>query len=100
MKNNNYIANKISEILDELAQKGDKTSYKQQITYVKDRPGHDRMYAIGVTKVENELGWKARFNFKDALSDTVDWYLNNQNWVQSVQSGDYRNWIEKNYDNR
>jgi len=72
-RNNNYIANKICEILDELIPK--KQSYKKQITYVEDRAGHDRRYAIDATKIENELGWKADENFESGIVKTIKWYL-------------------------
>jgi dTDP-glucose 4,6-dehydratase len=70
------------------------------ITYVKDRPGHDRRYAIDCSKLKNELGWKRRFTFDDGLRKTVRWYLDNQEWCSHVRSGEYRNWIEKNYQHR
>lgn len=72
-KNNLYIVNKICTILDEVKPKD--TSYKEQITFVKDRPGHDFRYAIDATKLENELGWKAEENFESGIIKTIDWYL-------------------------
>ncbi len=74
-RENIYIANKICEILDELYPRKDKSSYKKQITFVKDRPGHDRRYAIDATKIENELGWRADENFESGILKTVKWYL-------------------------
>ncbi len=74
-RENIYIANKICEILDELYPRKDKSSYKEQITFVKDRPGHDRRYAIDATKIENELGWRADENFESGILKTVKWYL-------------------------
>lgn len=74
-------------------------SSRHLITFVKDRLGHDERYAIDSSKIEAEIGWKTKFTFKEAISDTVDWYLDNQGWVKSVQSGDYRNWLAKNYQN-
>ena len=71
--------------------------YKGFITYIKDRPGHDRRYAINCDKLKNELGWKQSVNFKEGLEKTVDWYLENREWVEMVKSGEYRTWIEKNY---
>ena len=65
-----------------------------------DRPGHDRRYAIDATKIKNELGWVPKYKFKEAIEATVDWYLNNMSWVESVRSGEYREWIEKNYESR
>ena len=70
------------------------------IAYVKDRPGHDRRYAIDCSKLKAELGWKQRFSFDDGLRKTVRWYLDNQKWCSRVRSGEYRNWMEKNYGTR
>ncbi|KWI26557.1 dTDP-glucose 4,6-dehydratase [Burkholderia stagnalis] len=75
-------------------------SYRDQITYVKDRPGHDRRYAIDARKLERELGWKPAETFETGLAKTVDWYLANQEWVDEVASGEYRKWIETNYAQR
>ncbi|HVR82174.1 MAG TPA: GDP-mannose 4,6-dehydratase, partial [Luteimonas sp.] len=61
-----------------------------QITYVADRPGHDRRYAIDASKLQDELGWKPAHSFEQGIADTVDWYLNNQDWVQRVLDGSYR----------
>ena len=72
-RENIYIANKICEILDELVPK--EKSYKEQIKFVKDRPGHDRRYAIDATKIENELGWRAEENFESGIVKTVKWYI-------------------------
>ncbi len=70
------------------------------ITYVKDRPGHDRRYAIDCSKLKNELGWKQSVSFDEGLRNTVRWYLDNPEWIASVRSGAYREWIEKNYQHR
>jgi dTDP-glucose 4,6-dehydratase len=70
------------------------------ITYVKDRPGHDRRYAIDCSKIENELGWKQTVSFEEGLERTVVWYLANPAWVNSIRSGEYQRWIEKNYGQR
>jgi len=75
-RDNLYIAGKICELLDEKAPREDKSSYKQLITFVKDRPGHDRRYAIDATKIEKELGWKADEDFESGIGKTVDWYIN------------------------
>jgi len=72
-------------------------SLEALITYVKDRPGHDRRYAIDCSKLKAELGWKQRFTFDSGLRATVCWYLDNQDWCSHVRSGEYRTWIEKNY---
>lgn len=74
-RNNNYIVNKICEILDRKKPKSDGKSYKTQITYVADRPGHDLRYAIDATKIETELGWRAEENFESGIEKTVEWYL-------------------------
>jgi len=84
-------------ILDELKPKSDGTKYELQITFVKDRPGHDRRYAIDATKLEKELGWKPNETFETGIRKTVEWYLNNQDWVDHVVSGEYKNWVEKQY---
>jgi dTDP-glucose 4,6-dehydratase len=75
-------------------------SYRQQITFVQDRPGHDRRYAIDAGKIERELGWKPFETFESGIEKTVRWYLANQAWVRDVQSGAYLKWVEKNYANR
>ncbi len=67
------------------------------ITYVKDRLGHDRRYAMDASKIKKELGWEPRFQFEDKIKDTIDWYHNNPEWVENVISGEYQNWIKKNY---
>jgi len=72
-------------------------TYKDLITYVADRPGHDRRYAINCDKIKNELGWKQRHDFHSGLRDTVSWYLKNAEWVRSITSGEYAKWIAKNY---
>lgn len=70
------------------------------ITYVKDRPGHDRRYAIDATKINTELGWKPTVTFEEGLSETIDWYLNNSDWLQHVTSGSYQHYYESMYSNR
>jgi len=75
-------------------------SYRDQITYVSDRPGHDRRYAIDAGKIERELGWKPAETFQTGIRKTVQWYLDNQAWVRNVQSGDYLKWVETNYNAR
>jgi dTDP-glucose 4,6-dehydratase len=75
-------------------------SYRDLISFVSDRPGHDRRYAINCDKVKNELGWKQRYDFEEGLRHTIAWYLRNSAWVDSVRSGDYQKWIETNYSKR
>jgi len=71
--------------------------HEKLISFVRDRPGHDRRYAIDSTKLEKELGWKPRQSFESGLRKTVRWYLDNQAWVRRVTSGEYRSWVERQY---
>lgn len=75
-------------------------SYRDQITFVQDRPGHDQRYAIDATKIERELGWKPAETFDSGIQKTVSWYLAHQDWVDNVTSGEYKNWVNKNYQER
>ncbi len=75
----------------------DKDAFKGLITFVKDRPGHDRRYAINCDKIKKELGWKQSVTFEEGLNETVKWFFENISWIESVKSGDYKKWIEKNY---
>jgi dTDP-glucose 4,6-dehydratase len=70
------------------------------ITYVKDRPGHDRRYAIDASKISKELGWKPSVTFEEGLSQTIDWYLNNQKWLQHVTSGEYQEYYDLQYSDK
>jgi dTDP-glucose 4,6-dehydratase len=70
------------------------------ITYIKDRPGHDRRYAIDATKINKELGWKPTVTFEQGLSETIDWFLNNQEWLSHVTSGAYQQYYHKMYDSK
>ena len=70
---------------------------EQLITYIKDRPGHDRRYAIDATKIKNELGWQPTVTFEQGLSETIDWYLKNQEWLNHVTSGEYQHYYTKQY---
>jgi len=99
-KPNLEIVNCVCALLDELHPRTDGKPYAEQITYVSDRPGHDRRYAIDARKLERELGWKPAETFETGIRKTVAWYLENQQWVQNVQSGSYRDWVEKNYAGR
>ncbi|MDR0200800.1 MAG: dTDP-glucose 4,6-dehydratase [Delftia acidovorans] len=96
-KPNVEIVNTVCALLDELRPKADGTSYSAQITYVKDRPGHDRRYAIDARKLERELGWKPAETFETGIRKTVQWYLDNPEWVADVQSGAYREWVNRQY---
>ena len=96
-KPNIEIVGAICKLLDELRPKAEGTSYASQITYVVDRPGHDRRYAIDAHKIERELGWKPAETFETGIRKTVQWYLDNPEWVAQVQSGAYREWITRQY---
>jgi dTDP-glucose 4,6-dehydratase len=96
-KPNLEVVHTICDILDELKPRADGQSYKSQITFVKDRPGHDRRYAIDATKLEKELGWKPAETFETGIRKTVQWYLDNQAWVENITSGQYMKWVEKQY---
>jgi dTDP-glucose 4,6-dehydratase len=99
-KPNIEIVHTVCALLDELRPRADRNSYREQITYVTDRPGHDRRYAIDAGKIERDLGWKPSETFDTGIRKTVQWYLENQDWVANVQSGAYREWVEKNYAGR
>ncbi|RQZ09755.1 dTDP-glucose 4,6-dehydratase [Burkholderia sp. Bp9031] len=98
-KKNLDVVHTLCDLLDAARPKAT-GSYREQITYVKDRPGHDRRYAIDARKLERELGWKPAETFETGLAKTVRWYLDNQAWVDDVVSGDYRKWVETNYAQR
>ena len=99
-KANIDIVHTVCSLLDELRPRADGKTYRDQITFVADRPGHDRRYAIDARKLERELGWKPAETFETGIRKTVQWYLGNQDWVTNVQSGNYRQWVEKNYAGR
>jgi dTDP-glucose 4,6-dehydratase len=96
-KTNLEVVKTLCSILDELKPKADGSKYENQITYVKDRPGHDRRYAIDASKLERDLGWKPQETFETGLRKTVLWYLENETWVKHVVSGEYQHWVEKQY---
>ena len=96
-KTNLEVVHTLCDLLDELKPREDGKSYKNQITFVKDRPGHDLRYAIDANKIANELGWKPEETFETGIRKTVQWYLDNQDWVDNVQSGAYKMWLNKNY---
>ena len=96
-KPNLEIVERICALLDELQPRADNRAYREQISFVADRPGHDRRYAIDARKLERELGWKPAETFETGIRKTVEWYLANQSWVQGVQSGSYRDWVSKQY---
>jgi len=96
-KPNIEIVKTVCALLDELRPKANGSSYATQITYVTDRPGHDRRYAIDARKLEAELGWKPAETFETGIRKTVQWYLDNPGWVANVQSGAYREWVSQQY---
>ena len=96
-RNNLEVVHALCALLDELKPRADGVSYTDQITFVKDRPGHDRRYAIDAAKLETELGWRAAENFETGLKKTIQWYLSNQTWVDGVTSGNYKHWIDAHY---
>lgn len=91
----NFLCEKIGQL-----QGKDKAYYKKLITFVKDRPGHDRRYAINCDKIKRGLGWRQKFGFEEGLDITIEWYMNHQDWVDRIRSGEYKNWLEKNYNAR
>jgi len=97
-KPNIEIVKTLCKMLDEKSPRADGKSYAEQITFVQDRLGHDKRYAIDATKLFNELGWKPAETFETGIEKTVNWYLDNQDWVKNVTSGEYRHWVEKQYD--
>ena len=99
-KPNIEIVHTVCALLDELRPKADGSSYQTQISYVQDRPGHDRRYAIDASKIERELGWQPVETFETGIEKTVQWYLEHQDWVAHVQSGAYRDWMQTNYAGR
>ena len=96
-KPNIEIVHTVCALLDEMRPKADASSYSAQITTVKDRPGHDRRYAIDASKIERELGWKPAETFASGIRKTVQWYLAHPEWVANVQSGAYRDWVQTQY---
>ncbi len=91
----NVLCEKIAEKLGK-----NKDYFKILIEYVKDRPGHDRRYAINCDKIKTELGWTQCIDFEKGLEITIDWYFSNKDWINRIRSGEYRSWIEKNYSKR
>jgi len=96
-KPNIEVVGTLCTLLDELQPRADGKSYAEQITYVKDRAGHDRRYAIDASKISTELGWRPQETFETGLRKTVQWYLDNQDWVTAVTSGHYRQWVDLQY---
>lgn len=97
-KANLDVVHTLCALLDELSPRADGQPYKNQITFVKDRPGHDQRYAIDASRLERELGWKPAETFETGIRKTVEWYLANQEWVANITSGAYRDWVNTQYD--
>ena len=96
-KPNLEVVHTLCAMLDDLSPRADGQPYSDQITYVTDRPGHDQRYAIDATKINRELGWKPAETFDTGIRKTVEWYLEHQEWVQGITSGDYQKWIQTQY---
>jgi dTDP-glucose 4,6-dehydratase len=96
-KSNIEVVKTLCSIMDELAPMSDGRAHESLITYVKDRPGHDRRYAIDTRKIQREIGWQPRETFSSGLRKTVEWYLKNPKWIELVRSGEYNQWVAKHY---
>jgi dTDP-glucose 4,6-dehydratase len=99
-KTNLQVVHTICDLLDEMKPAAGGRSYRDQITFVTDRPGHDRRYAIDARRIADELGWRPAQTFETGIRETVRWYLDHQDWVADIVSGDYRNWVSHNYAGR
>jgi dTDP-glucose 4,6-dehydratase len=99
-RTNLEVVETICKTLDELCPRTDTRSYLEQITYVTDRAGHDFRYAMDPAKIKSDLGWKPQESFDTGIKKTIMWYLDNQDWVSHVQSGEYKSWLTTNYANR
>jgi dTDP-glucose 4,6-dehydratase len=98
-KTNLTVVHTICDTLDKLKPRNGRASYRDQISFVKDRPGHDRRYAIDARKIERELGWKPVETFESGIQKTIAWYLDNHDWVTNVTTGAYRDWLNQHYEN-
>ena len=90
------VINQLCEILDDKLNR-EKGASEKLIRFIKNRPGHDRRYAIDSSKIQDELNWKSNFDFRKGLEQTVDWYLENQNWLDKINSGEYQEYYQKQY---
>jgi dTDP-glucose 4,6-dehydratase len=99
-KPNIEVVKTLCRMLDLKKPRVDGKSYAEQIAFVEDRLGHDQRYAIDASKIANQLGWKPKETFESGIEKTVNWYLENQDWVKNVTSGDYRHWVQKQYAER
>ena len=93
------LINELCEIIAEITGESS-DDYKSLITFVTDRPGHDKRYAIDCSKIKTELGWKQKVSFREGLEKTANWYISNKTWIDDIESGEYKEWIEKNYTKR
>ena len=96
-KRNLEVVETICDVLDELCSDDPVVPHRKLISYVKDRPGHDRRYAMDTRKIERQLGWKPLESFESGIRKTIQWYLQNEAWVKEVTAGDYRHWIARHY---
>jgi dTDP-glucose 4,6-dehydratase len=94
---NIVIVELICDLLDEMLPSSDRKSRRELITYVKDRPGHDRRYAIDFSKLQEALNWSPRESFASGIRKTIQWYLNNSAWIENIRSGEYQSWIKEHY---
>jgi dTDP-glucose 4,6-dehydratase len=99
-KTNLEVINAVCAILDELRPDSPVTPHASLISFVKDRPGHDQRYAIDARKIERELAWRPRESFETGIRKTVQWYLDHQDWVQNIVSGEYQKWVATHYKTR
>jgi dTDP-glucose 4,6-dehydratase len=99
-RTNMEVVEALCDILADLSGDGDSGRYRELITFVADRPGHDRRYAVDAGKIRDELGWEPAETFETGLRQTVQWYLDNEAWTDSVETGEYREWLETNYELR
>jgi dTDP-glucose 4,6-dehydratase len=96
-RRNLEVVEQLCALMDQRLDRTEAQSSRHLIRYVTDRPGHDRRYAIDATRIRRDLEWQPRFDFETAMAETVDWYLANPRWIESVRSGAYRNWIASHY---
>jgi len=101
-KENIEVVRKICEVLEEIYPSGKNIKlngkkYKDLIKFIKDRPGHDRRYSINCDKIKKDLGWRREYSFDDGIKKTIKWYIDNRKWVESIKTGEYKKWIDKNY---
>ena len=99
-RNNLHVVETICDLVDELHSDASIGQRRKLITFVADRPGHDRRYAIDAGKIDRELGWQPSVKFETGLRETVEWYLNHARWIENVRSGAYLDWIRQNYEER